>query len=110
MILPRFRSECPMIYSSALAEAKRLHHSYIGVEHISLALLGDLASSLTVALRQIGIDVATLTRAFEKEVGTGESNSNPADATPRLLAILTIAAAEGGHGPFNSGCNRAGSH
>jgi ATP-dependent Clp protease ATP-binding subunit ClpC len=95
LILARFESECPTLYSSALAEAKRLQHAYVGVEHVALASLGDAASPLVAALKQIGVDAATLMRAFDKEVGTGTSHSATADATPRLTAIIALAAAEG---------------
>ena len=95
LMLTRFQTECPALYSSALAEAKRLQHGHVGVEHVVLALLSDAASPLAVALKRIGVDAATLMRAFEKEVGTGTSHSASADATPRLTAILALAAAEG---------------
>ncbi len=94
-MLTRFKTECPALYSSALAEAKRFQHAYVGVEHVALASLGDAASPLAAALKQIGLDAATLMRAFDKEVGTGNAQSTTADATPRLTAILALAAAEG---------------
>ncbi len=84
-----------MLCSSALAEAKRLQHGHVGIEHVALASLGDATSPLVAALKQIGVDAATLMRAFDKEVGTGQSYSTSADATPRLTAILALAAAEG---------------
>ena len=90
----RFRTECPALYSSALAEAKRLQHAHVGVEHVALALLGDAASPLAAAFKQIGVDAATLMRAFDKEVGTGNAQSTTGDATPRLTAILALTAAE----------------
>ena len=58
-------------------------------------MLGDAASPLVSALKQIGLDAAALMRAFDKEVGTGQSHLATADATPRLTAILALAAAEG---------------
>ena len=78
----RFQSKCPALYRSALAEAKRLQHGHVGVEHVALASLGDAASPLATALKQIGLDAGTLMRAFEKEVGSGNSHSASADATP----------------------------
>ena len=66
-----------------------------------LASLGDAASPLAAALKQIGFDAPTLLRAFEKEVGTGKSHSATADATPRLTAILALTAAEGELTPRN---------
>ena len=94
-MLTQFQTDCPALYSSALAEAKRLQHGHVGVEHVALALLSDVASPLAAALKQIGLDAATLMRAFEREVGSGNSQSTTADATPRLTAILALAAAEG---------------
>jgi len=91
-MLTRFRSECTALYTRALAEAKRLQHAHIGVEHVSLALLSDPVYPLTAALMQIGLDAPTLLRAFEKEVGTGKSPLDTQEATPRLVAILTLGA------------------
>jgi ATP-dependent Clp protease ATP-binding subunit ClpC len=95
LMLTRFHTECPTLYSSALSEAKRLQHAYVGVEHVALASLGDAASPLVAALKQIGLDAPTLVRAFEKEVGTGTSHPATADTTPRLRAIIALAASEG---------------
>ena len=94
-MLTRFQTECPALYSGALAEAKRLQHAHVGVEHVALALVGDAASPLAAALKQIGLEAATLMRAFDGEVGIGTSHSVSAEATPRLTAILALAAAEG---------------
>lgn len=94
-MLTRFRSECPPLYAMSLAAAKRLQHGHVGVEHLALALLSDPVYPLAAALKQLGHDAPTLMNAFEKEVSTGNSQSAPANATPRLSAILALAAAEG---------------
>jgi ATP-dependent Clp protease ATP-binding subunit ClpA len=94
-MLTRFRAECTSLYSMSLAEAKRLQHAYVGVEHVALALLRDPVYPLTATLQQTGLDAATLMREFEKEVGTGKSPSATTDATPRLATILALGAVEG---------------
>ena len=94
-MLTKFRSECTALYAKALAEAKRLQHAHVGVEHVALALLSDPVYPLVAALKQIGLDTATLLRAFEKEVGTGKSPPDIPEATPRLTAILALGASEG---------------
>lgn len=94
-MLTKFRSECTALYSKSMAEAKRLQHAHVGVDHVALALLSDPLYPLTAALKQIGLDAPTLMCAFEKEVGTGKSPSNMPEATPRLTAILALGAAEG---------------
>ena len=73
-MLTRFQTECSALYSSALADAMRLQHAHVGVEHVALASLSYAASPLTT-LKQIGLDPPTLMRAFEKEVGTGQFHS-----------------------------------
>ena len=94
-MLMRFRTECSARYSMSLAEAKRLQHTYIGVEHVAIAFLSDPRSPLVDALKRIGLDAPSLMRAFDKEVGTGRATSGTLDATPRLTTILALAAAEG---------------
>ena len=94
-MLTRFRAECTSLYSMALAEAKRLQYGHIGAEHLALALLRDPVYPLAAALKQIGHDASSLMRVFETEVGTGNSQSTATNSTPRLNAILALAAAEG---------------
>ena len=94
-MLTRFRAECTALYAMSLAEVKRLQHGHVGVEHLALALLSDPVYPLAAALKQLGHDATTLMLAFEKEVSTGNSQSATTNATPRLTAILALAAAEG---------------
>ena len=99
-MLKKFQIECPVLYGSALAEAKRLHHIHIGAEHLALSLLGDASSPLSVALKLSGLDVASLMHSFDREVGTGKSHAATCDVTPRLNAILALAATEGQLTPY----------
>ncbi len=93
-MLTRFRSECTALYSMSLAEAKRLQHAHVGVEHVALALLSDPVYPLVATLKRIGLDALSLMRAFDKEVGTGKFLSVATEATPRLTAILALSATE----------------
>ena len=93
-MLTRFRAECTSLYAMSQAEAKRLQHGHIGVEHLALSLLRDPVYPLTAALKQIGHDAPSLIRGFENEVGTGNSQFIATNSTPRLTAILATAAAE----------------
>lgn len=79
----------------SLAEAKRLQHAYVGVEHLAFALLSDPVYPLAAVLKQIGFDAMTLSHAFQNEVGTGNSHASAANPTLRLKSILALAAAEG---------------
>jgi ATP-dependent Clp protease ATP-binding subunit ClpC len=94
-MLKRFRAESTALYSASIAEAKRLRHGHLGVEHIVLALLGDPVYPLTSALKQMGFDAKLLKQVFEKEVGTGNSSSTNVEPTTRLFAILMLAGEEG---------------
>lgn len=94
-MLTRFRAECTALYAMSMAEAKRLQHGHVGVEHVALALLSDPVYPLAAALKQLGHDAPALMRGFENEVGTGNSQSAATNATPRLTAILALAASRG---------------
>ena len=54
LMFTRFRGECTALYAMSLAEAKRLQHAHVGVEHLALALLSDPVYPLAAALKQGG--------------------------------------------------------
>jgi ATP-dependent Clp protease ATP-binding subunit ClpC len=94
-MLTRFKAECTALYTKSLAEAKRLQYGYIGVEHVALALLNDPVYPLIQALHHCGHDALTLIRGFEKEVSTGNAQTNATNVTPRLSTILALASSQG---------------
>ncbi len=86
------RERCASILSAAVDEAGRLHHNFIGTEHLFNALSkieGGITQRLLVAA---GLDPRTTRNAIRREAGTGETE--PEDEppfTPRAYRVLAMA-------------------
>lgn len=67
----RFTEEARRAVVAAQDEARGLGHGWIGTEHLLLAVLADESSGVTRALRDLGLDVATVRQQVRAEVGAG---------------------------------------
>ncbi len=86
------RERCAALLNAALDEAVRLHHNYIGTEHLYNAITkaeGSIASSL---LRDSGLDPRIVRNEVRREVGSGddEVDAQP-PLTPRARRVLATA-------------------
>jgi hypothetical protein len=92
-----FTPDAKEMLELARREAPRLHHDYIGTEHVLLGLTISKAGIVPNLLRGMGVDSDTVRREIERWVGVG---GNPPKAladipfTPRAGKALTLAAAE----------------
>jgi hypothetical protein len=81
----------------ARREAPRLHHDFIGTEHVLLGLTISKTGIVPNLLRDMGVDSENVRREIERWVGVG-GNSPKAIAdipfTPRAGKALTLATAE----------------
>jgi ATP-dependent Clp protease ATP-binding subunit ClpC len=77
-------------------EAARLHHDFIGTEHVLLGLMRLGRGVATNVLGRMGFDVQALRAEVEKQVakGTAEKAPDPIPLTPRMKNALAIAATE----------------
>ena len=82
------------VLKAAEEESRRLHHTFLGVEHVFNALARIPGGVLEQALRRAGLDPAAVRDTIRREVGSG-AGSPPASPTltPRLAAIVADAAA-----------------
>jgi ATP-dependent Clp protease ATP-binding subunit ClpA len=77
----RFTDRTRKVLQMARQEALRLHHEFVGTEHILLGLIREGDGVAVAALTQQRVDVQELQRAIEQRI---EEGSEPAPAGPDL--------------------------
>jgi ATP-dependent Clp protease ATP-binding subunit ClpC len=91
-----FTPRAQQVLALARKEADRFHHNYVGTEHLLLGLI-NLGQGVAVnVLQKMGLDLATVRTAVEKQVGTGP-DSKPSGSipyTPRVKKVLALAGKE----------------
>lgn len=92
-----FTPRSQQVLALARKEAATFHHNYVGTEHLLLGLI-KLGQGVAVnVLQKMGLDLETVRRAVENQVGNGvESHINSANIpfTPRVKKVLNLAAKE----------------
>lgn len=68
----RFTRRARKVLSLAQEEAQRLHHSYIGTEHLLLGLMREGEGVAGKVLIDFGIDLAKVRQAVEDALGRGD--------------------------------------
>jgi ATP-dependent Clp protease ATP-binding subunit ClpC len=81
----------------AAGEAQDLNHEYIGTEHLLLALVAARESCGTTALRQLGVDLATMANRVRGIIKRGSGDSHHSSRallplTSRAKSVLELAA------------------
>ncbi len=85
--------EVLMILRAAARWAEGLGHSYVGSEHLLLAIAGRPGSCAARLLLRAGVDQADVLCGIEREIGRGEPGlARPQGLTPRARRILSQAA------------------
>ncbi len=91
----RFTAKAQNTLNNALRFARSLGHTYIGSEHILLALAAESDSVAAKLLAKYGVTVEKIKDRIEELTGIGsESNVSPADMTPRTKKIIEGSAME----------------
>lgn len=100
---PRVTVRVEQILAVANGEAARLHHEYIGTEHILLALSSDPQGVAVAALKNLGVDLNEVRACVERTVKRGPPGAPPLATRPftsrtkRALDLAASAAREMGH-------------
>lgn len=92
-----FTDKVRHILSLARDEAMRLHHPYIGTEHLLLGLTGDETSLAATVLEQLGIDMERVRDTLEQAVPPGKPTAKIGPDLPytsRAKKVLELAMAE----------------
>jgi hypothetical protein len=90
-LTPRARQ----VLALARKEAVRLHHNFVGTEHVLLGLVGLGQGVACKVLQNLVVDLEALRREVEKQVGIG--SDAPAEIipyTPRVKKVLALASRE----------------
>ncbi|HLS27119.1 MAG TPA: ATP-dependent Clp protease ATP-binding subunit [Opitutales bacterium] len=91
-----FTPRAQQVLALARKEADRFHHNYVGTEHLLLGLI-KLGQGVAVSvLQKMGMDLATVRNAVEKQVGTGPEGKPTGNIpyTPRVKKVLALAGKE----------------
>src|SRR5579859_7660718 len=86
------RDRCASLLSAAFEEAARLHHNYIGTEHLYNAITrpeDNLAHRLLIAA---GLDPRAVRNEVRREAGAGDDEPEPQPPlTPRAHRVMAMA-------------------
>jgi hypothetical protein len=80
----------------AREEAVRLHHSFVGTEHVLLGLIKVGKSVASNVLERMGLDLESTGREIERQIGVGpdEKVAGHVPYTPRVKRVLSFAGKE----------------
>lgn len=84
------------VFAIARTEADRLHHNYIGTEHVLLGLIALGKGVAVNVLSPLGLNLENVRAEVEKLTGTGPDNNSAVRApyTPRVKKVLAFAREE----------------
>lgn len=84
------------VLALAHEEAKRLHHNFVGIEHVLLGLLVLGNGVAANVLKKLGVSLETVRKEIEKQVGVGPDLPRPASIpyTPQVKKVLALASSE----------------
>jgi len=95
LMFERFTNRARHVVVLAQEEARRLHHNYIGTEHVLLGLLGEPGGLAFRALERFGMSLEGTREEVKAVVGSGNATpSGHIPFTPRAKKILELALRE----------------
>jgi hypothetical protein len=93
--LLNFTPRAQQTLALARREAEKLHHRFVGTEHVLLGLIALRQGIAVNVLLKLHIDMEMLRREIEKQVGTGpDAPGGIIPYTPRVKKVLALAARE----------------
>ncbi len=92
--LERFTQRARRVLSLAHEEAERLHHNYIGTEHLLLGLIREEGGVAGRVLRELSLDPARVKEMVERLTGVGRHSGGRIELAPSTEQVLTLAIEE----------------
>jgi ATP-dependent Clp protease ATP-binding subunit ClpC len=91
-MLERFSDQACRVVVRARDEARALNHSWIGTEHLMLALIGEGSGMAAQVLESLGISLEATRWLVEVIIGRVEqAPSGQLQFTPRAAKVLELA-------------------
>jgi ATP-dependent Clp protease ATP-binding subunit ClpC len=99
--MQRFTQRARRVLGLAQEEAERLHHSYIGTEHLLLGLMREDGGVAGRVLRDLGLDIEQLQKQVERLTRSGQrtpfTRLDLAPGTKKVLELAVEEARQMGH-------------
>jgi len=92
--MERFTQRARRVLSLAHEEAERLHHNYIGTEHLLLGLIREEGGVAGRVLRELGLEPARVKEMIERMTGIGRHAGGKIDLAPGTEHVLQLAVDE----------------
>ncbi|MEW6567521.1 MAG: ATP-dependent Clp protease ATP-binding subunit [Chloroflexota bacterium] len=92
--MERFTQRARRVLSLAHEEAERLHHNYIGTEHLLLGLIREEGGVAGRVLRELSLDPARVKEMVERLTGVGRHSGGRIELAPSTEQVLTLAIEE----------------
>jgi len=94
--LGNFTPRAQQVLAFARLEADRLHHNFVGTEHLLLGMIVLGQGTAVAVLGKMGLDLETVRTEVKKQVGTGadREHSGSVSYTPRVKKVLALASKE----------------
>jgi ATP-dependent Clp protease ATP-binding subunit ClpC len=92
--MERFTQRARRVLSLAHEEAERLHHNYIGTEHLLLGLIREEGGVAGRVLRELGLDPARVKEMVERLTGVGRHAGGRIELAPATEKVLQDAIEE----------------
>ena len=91
----KFTERARKVLQLAQEEAQRLHHDYIGTEHLLLGLVREGEGVAGHVLKSLGVDLEKVRKAVEDIIGRGDSIVlGEIGLTPRAKKVIELAVDE----------------
>jgi ATP-dependent Clp protease ATP-binding subunit ClpC len=90
----RFTQRARRVLSLAHEEAEKLHHNYIGTEHLLLGLIREEGGVAGRVLRELGLEPARVKEVVERLTGIGRHKGGRVELAPGTERVLQIAIEE----------------
>ncbi|NIM95146.1 MAG: AAA domain-containing protein [Anaerolineales bacterium] len=92
--MERFTQRARRVLSLAHEEAERLHHNYIGTEHLLLGLIREEGGVAGRVLRDLGLETARVKEMVERLTGIGRHTGGRIELSPGTEQVLQLAVEE----------------